>query len=825
MSSGVNIEYEAKECLPSDNEYRSVPGPIEKEAELFLTKLNALIVRGDAALDAKEYRNQYETLLGALKLGHSREASLDKQCQKLEEQSLTANQSQKDMEGKVHTLQSDLDTIKSLLASSNSREDRAKALVSKLHDELERLTDLVDKSEVATTQKDTEIKRLSSDVEEWKNNATRASEKINAMDIEQQKQKSQIEQLRLASEEMRNKNIALEEQICERDDEVKRQNGHRRRVETELDETQAKLESKTKECIDLQYNINMTESRIGSLEGQLIQSKKAAGAREEELKNEMVKTANMTTSLGKQRQKSVSLSEKLSQAEKEVKKRGNEINRLKLDKSQLERSLESEKKSLLRQQQLVEDGKAAHRIANDKIELLKKELDAKRKRENQCQREILMLKRENAMATGRIQQSEDKAKKTGQDLQHNEQIIASLEKELAEAHGASAKQEIETRRLESECDALRHQVKDSSTKYERLADEMKMQKNKAKELNAMLEETQSQIDAGKKLHDATRVDMNNTLKDLTDAQREINELEEDKKSSQRLIDSLRSEITMKESCLVREHYECSREKAQKELYADEMSRLKKSIAENESSIRTHQSEVRNLGTTIRKLENSASTQRREYDHAISERDILGTQLIRRNDEVALLHEKVKILKNTQNRGEVQYNARLDDIRILKVKVRDLQRQLVVSKGGQAGVGELLRNLTLVKKELAKERLKVKALSDELENPLNVHRWRKLEGSDPAAYEMIQKIQLLQKRLLLKSEEIERKNSVIKEHEKRKQEMEKTIARQPGPDVSEQLNFFQNDARKKTKQMKAMAGELNMHQTQVIYDCICYCYKL
>ncbi len=34
---------------------------------------------------------------------------------------------------------------------------------------------------------------------------------------------------------------------------------------------------------------------------------------------------------------------------------------------------------------------------------------------------------------------------------------------------------------------------------------------------------------------------------------------------------------------------------------------------------------------------------------------------------------------------------------------------------------------LLQNELIKERVKVKALSDELENPLNVHRWRKLEG--------------------------------------------------------------------------------------------------
>ena len=188
--------------------------------------------------------------------------------------------------------------------------------------------------------------------------------------------------------------------------------------------------------------------------------------------------------------------------------------------------------------------------------------------------------------------------------------------------------------------------------------------------------------------------------------------------------------------------------------------------------------------------------------------------IRRNDEVALLYEKIKILQSTQRRGELQYSSRLDDIRILKIKVRDLKRQLSLSQGGQAGVDEMSRNLTLVQKELVREKLKVKALSDELENPINIHRWRKLEGSDPQAYELIQKVQILQKRLLLKSEEVVKKNNIIQEQEKRQQEMEQTLSRQPGPEVAEQLNYYQNDVRKKSKQMKAMASELNMHQTQV-----------
>ena len=57
------------------------------------------------------------------------------------------------------------------------------------------------------------------------------------------------------------------------------------------------------------------------------------------------------------------------------------------------------------------------------------------------------------------------------------------------------------------------------------------------------------------------------------------------------------------------------------------------------------------------------------------------------------------------------------------------------------------------RELLTEKLKVKALSEELENPLNQERYRLLEGSDPDSYEIAAKMEALQKRLIEKIEEV------------------------------------------------------------------------
>merc|ERR1719462_622990 len=80
--------------------------------------------------------------------------------------------------------------------------------------------------------------------------------------------------------------------------------------------------------------------------------------------------------------------------------------------------------------------------------------------------------------------------------------------------------------------------------------------------------------------------------------------------------------------------------------------------------------------------------------------------------------------------------------------------------------------------------------------------------------MIQKIQTLQKRLIQKTEEVVEKELLIKEKEKLYMELKQILARQPGPEVAEQLSVYQQNLKTKTKQMTAMSSELNMYVAQV-----------
>jgi cilia- and flagella-associated protein 58 len=106
---------------------------------------------------------------------------------------------------------------------------------------------------------------------------------------------------------------------------------------------------------------------------------------------------------------------------------------------------------------------------------------------------------------------------------------------------------------------------------------------------------------------------------------------------------------------------------------------------------------------------------------------------------------------------------------------------------------------------------VKALSEELENPINIHRWRKLEGSDPQAHELVLKTQLLQKRLIAKTEEAVEKDLLLQEKHREMEKLQQQLERMPGQDAALQLSMLKSNLKEKTKQLQSLMSQLNLHE--------------
>ena len=94
---------------------------------------------------------------------------------------------------------------------------------------------------------------------------------------------------------------------------------------------------------------------------------------------------------------------------------------------------------------------------------------------------------------------------------------------------------------------------------------------------------------------------------------------------------------------------------------------------------------------------------------VNERDILGTQLIKRNEELQLLYEKIKIQGSTLTKGDIYYKERVFDKMEIKKQIGKLKKELIVSQNETMCIPDLKREIYLLQKENLEQQQKAKYL--------------------------------------------------------------------------------------------------------------------
>lgn len=144
----------------------------------------------------------------------------------------------------------------------------------------------------------------------------------------------------------------------------------------------------------------------------------------------------------------------------------------------------------------------------------------------------------------------------------------------------------------------------------------------------------------------------------------------------------------------------------------------------------------------------------------------------------------------------------------------MREQQIASAGNAALPLEIKRQLAGLQRDLHAEQAKVKMLSTELENPVNVHRWRKLAGSDPEMEDLLLRHAMLQKKLIQRTEEAAEKDILLAEKEKQlAAERARAALSNTGKELGEMLSSAQHLLSERTRQLKAVASEVNMFQAQ------------
>lgn len=127
--------------------------------------------------------------------------------------------------------------------------------------------------------------------------------------------------------------------------------------------------------------------------------------------------------------------------------------------------------------------------------------------------------------------------------------------------------------------------------------------------------------------------------------------------------------------------------------------IEQQIKSSDDMIKTQDNDISRLKYVISEAEGEKLKQKKDYEMVINERDILGTQLIKRDEELGLLYEKIKIQKSTLKKGENYYQEKIDDIIRLVDLIKNTKRELNDAEMETECIPDLKREIYLLQKEL------------------------------------------------------------------------------------------------------------------------------
>lgn len=289
-------------------------------------------------------------------------------------------------------------------------------------------------------------------------------------------------------------------------------------------------------------------------------------------------------------------------------------------------------------------------------------------------------------------------------------------------------------------------------------------------------------------------------------------------------------------------------------------------------------EIIKLNHIINQAELQMMSLRKDYAHAVDNRNLTGIQLIDRNDELCILYEKQNIQANILKSGDEQLAKLEEEIKLMERDIAEVKRRIEAARKKIPSLdtyAATMRSLQTLESELNKERQLAQTLSEKLETPsapahnlphpdqagtVHLHssitrgdhkpedekenggasssssasqngqsmsgtssalphpsRSRLLKGIDPDADQLTAKIDVLEERLNDKKEQLLEKELVLDEVTSLSDKLRIQAAETRGStlELAKKINEVRAKIRHKTRQMMASVSELSMYQANAM----------
>ena len=626
------------------------------------------------------------------------------------------------------------------------------------------------------------------------------------------KMKSDIEKLNKLKKDLTFEKNELERKIVEENQvnktEKESKDEELKRVRELMEGKSKDLKEKEKELIEANSKLKDKEQSIESFKKKvdnLITENKKLNLEKENDEKKIERISNEKKIIMEREREAIELLKKTSEDKDKIKKmsiqKENAIN----DKIKY---IDNINKIVDDKNTEIEKQKIDLAELNKKISGFKKEIEEKRQT---LAKEIRNKEKVDAALKA---QREVNTKKDQQYLELNEsykRAMNSLDKSKKDLN----EMEKVYRELERARNKCTEENTKSKNKIDHLLEDIRLGDNRVQELQKKCAEYEKKMKMQREVYDAVRRDKNLYFKNLIETQDDLVERQNMLQFNKKEIENLKGDLKKKDDYIVDIKGKNTKFEKSLKTKESENNKLTEELDKKSKMCQAQEKEMEKLKINVEETSKNYNKLEGEYKKAIIDRDNLSSQLIRRNDEVSILHEKIMILTTDITKIEQKKQEKEDYINNQSRSIEGLKRDLAINMKFKEKAEAYSREIINLNKELLREKNLNKALTEEVESSEKLfHRWRKLEGIDPDSLELHYKISLLQKRLISKTEECVEKEITIQDLTKELANSKKLANKKPLFEIEESIKKYKQELSKQYERMKAIINELNIYRNQV-----------
>lgn len=232
------------------------------------------------------------------------------------------------------------------------------------------------------------------------------------------------------------------------------------------------------------------------------------------------------------------------------------------------------------------------------------------------------------------------------------------------------------------------------------------------------------------LYDVVKNERNKYVNLIQASTQALAEMKEKIKILHNEVEVLRNESLAKDKALVKEKLAHATAQCSRDSLRLDTNKSHDAYRAKQEQVEQQIVEIDKLNGIITHTEKELLRLKKKYELAVDARNATGVQLIDRNDELCILYEKSNLQEQALSAGETGLTRKDQEIRVLKIELADLQRQLENARRQLPHLPELAQRIMSLQEELKQEKDVTELLCRDLETPKNNDRWRALGGEDP-----------------------------------------------------------------------------------------------